>query len=71
MSILTLSGDRFQADPGAKITTARRAEESAAAAYDKVLNIQGDRSKVTFKFRVWRAARSMIGGVVGGTDRWF
>ena len=70
-SVTLVSGDRFQADPGAKIAKARRAEESAAAAYDKVLNIQGDRSKVPFKFRVWRAARSMIGSVVGSTDRWF
>jgi Trypsin-like peptidase domain len=42
----------FQADPGAKITAARLAEESAAAAFDKVLNIQADRSKVTFTFRL-------------------
>ncbi|UFZ06356.1 serine protease [Bradyrhizobium ontarionense] len=42
----------FQADPGSKITAARLAEASAAAVFDKVLNIQGDRSKVTFKFRL-------------------
>jgi hypothetical protein len=50
--VTLVSDDRFQADPGAEITTARLAEESAAAAYDEVLNIQGDRSKITFKFRV-------------------
>ena len=42
----------FQADTGAKIVSVRMVEESAAAANDKAVNIQGDRTKATFKFRL-------------------
>lgn len=42
----------FKAENGTKVVTARLVEESAAAVYDKVLNINNDRTNVNFRFRL-------------------